>query len=46
MAINRIVTGQTFGNWLDITNQIIDDLNSANANKNPGKLVRYNNTVV
>jgi len=44
MAINRIVTGQTFGNWLDITNQIIDDLNSANANKNPGKLVRYNNT--
>ena len=44
MAINRIVTGQTFGNWLDTTNQIIDDLNSANANKNPGKLVRYNNT--
>ena len=44
MAINRIVTGQTFGNWLDTTNQMINDLNDANASKTVNKLVRYDGT--
>ena len=44
MAINRIVTGQTFGNWLDTTNQMINDLNEANAIKTANKLVRYDST--
>ncbi len=39
--IKRIVTGQTFGNWLDTTNKMIDDLNTANPSRNVHKLVRY-----
>ena len=39
--IKRIVTGQTFGNWLDTTNKMIDDLNAANPTRNNGRLVRY-----
>ena len=39
--IKRIVTGQTFGNWLDTTNKLIDDLNAANPSRGGNKLVRY-----
>lgn len=39
--IKRIVTGQTFGNWLDTTNKLIDDLNAANPTRGSNKLVRY-----
>ena len=39
--IKRIVTGQTFGNWLDTTNKMIDDLNAANPARGVGRLVRY-----
>ena len=42
--IKRIVTGQTFGNWLDTTNKLIDDINASTANRGPNKLVRYDNT--
>lgn len=41
--IKRIVTGQTFGNWLDTTNKLIDDINASTANRGPNKLVRYDN---
>lgn len=44
MAINRIVTGQTFGNWLDTTNKIIDEINEASSVNKPNKLVRYSST--
>ena len=42
MAINNIQTGQTFGNWLDTTNRMIDDLNAATPNRIGGRLARYN----
>ena len=41
--IKRIVTGQTFGNWLDTTNKLIDDLNAANPTRGGNRLVRYDN---
>ena len=44
MAINKIQTGQTFGNWLDTTNQMIDDLNAATPNRIGGRLARYSST--
>src|SRR6056300_949418 len=41
MAIGKIITGQTFGNWLNTTNLLIDEVNQATDVYNQGKLVRW-----
>ncbi len=41
MAIGKIITGQTFGNWLNTTNLLIDEVNQATDVYSQGKLVRW-----
>jgi len=41
MAIGKIITGQTFGNWLTTTNLMIDEINNASSTFAPGNLVRW-----
>ena len=41
MAINKVQIGETFRNWLDITNEVVDDINGATDSGLPNKLVRY-----
>lgn len=41
MAIGKIITGQTFGNWLNTTNLLIDEVNQATPTFSQGKLVRW-----
>ena len=41
MAIGKIITGQTFGNWLNTTNLLIDEVNQATDTYSQGKLVRW-----
>ena len=41
MAIGKIITGQTFGNWLNTTNLLIDEVNQATPTYSQGKLVRW-----
>lgn len=41
MAIGKIITGQTFGNWLNTTNLLIDEVNQATDTFSQGKLVRW-----
>lgn len=41
MAIGKIITGQTFGNWLNTTNLLVDEINQATDKYSQGKLVRW-----
>lgn len=41
MAIGKIITGQTFGNWLNTTNLLVDEINQATDSFSQGKLVRW-----
>jgi len=41
MAIGKIITGQTFGNWLNTTNLLVDEINQATPSFSQGKLVRW-----
>ena len=42
MSIPHIIITDTFGDWQDTVNDIIDDLNAATANAIPSRLLRYN----
>ena len=41
MAINNVSEGQTFKDWLDATNQIINEINNAVAEGTANRMVRY-----
>ena len=44
MAINNVSEGQTFKDWLDATNQVINSINQATPTASANRLVRYSAT--
>ena len=41
MAINNVSEGQTFKDWLDATNQVINEINNAVSEGTANRMVRY-----
>ena len=44
MAINNVSEGQTFKDWLDATNQVINTINAASPVAAANRLVRYSSS--
>lgn len=44
MSIPHIIITDTFGDWQDTVNDVIDDLNAATANAISNQILRYNDT--